>query len=206
MKCSNSMRSCIAHPLVQCVLAAIRWIPVLFVFAILCWAYYAYVFELCFCKFIYFLFSNCTFTVTVTNLIERIVYLSVFHFLLVLFVFAYYQTIFTELARPPAKVQKWLKIKKKWLVYFVQFYVSREIRHELEMATGEMESRQVLERFVRHEQLPINTRAFDGCKLKYFLFCLLIRLSNTAIRYCDKCSCVKPDRCHHCSVCGCCIL
>ena len=27
-----------------------------------------------------------------------------------------------------------------------------------------------------------------------------------AVRYCEKCACVKPDRAHHCSVCGACVL
>lgn len=27
-----------------------------------------------------------------------------------------------------------------------------------------------------------------------------------AVRYCEKCACVKPDRAHHCSVCGSCVL
>ncbi|KAG8553841.1 hypothetical protein GDO81_003569 [Engystomops pustulosus] len=27
-----------------------------------------------------------------------------------------------------------------------------------------------------------------------------------AIRFCDRCQVVKPDRCHHCSVCGMCVL
>jgi len=27
-----------------------------------------------------------------------------------------------------------------------------------------------------------------------------------AVRYCEKCECIKPDRCHHCSVCEACIL
>ncbi|XP_030879147.1 probable palmitoyltransferase ZDHHC24 [Leptonychotes weddellii] len=27
-----------------------------------------------------------------------------------------------------------------------------------------------------------------------------------AIRYCDRCQLIKPDRCHHCSVCDKCIL
>ena len=26
------------------------------------------------------------------------------------------------------------------------------------------------------------------------------------MRYCEKCACVKPDRAHHCSVCGSCVL
>ena len=27
-----------------------------------------------------------------------------------------------------------------------------------------------------------------------------------SVRYCDRCSCIKPDRAHHCSVCGNCVL
>ncbi|CAI9538656.1 unnamed protein product [Staurois parvus] len=32
------------------------------------------------------------------------------------------------------------------------------------------------------------------------------RTANGAIRFCDRCQVVKPDRCHHCSVCGMCVL
>lgn len=40
--------------------------------------------------------------------------------------------------------------------------------------------------------------------ISFFKFC-----SSTitgAVRYCDKCQHVKPDRAHHCSVCGQCVL
>ncbi|KAG8448111.1 hypothetical protein GDO86_015271 [Hymenochirus boettgeri] len=32
------------------------------------------------------------------------------------------------------------------------------------------------------------------------------RTGSGAIRFCDTCQVVKPDRCHHCSVCGMCVL
>ncbi|NXA14896.1 ZDHC2 Palmitoyltransferase, partial [Sapayoa aenigma] len=35
---------------------------------------------------------------------------------------------------------------------------------------------------------------------------LILDLFSLAIRYCDRCHLVKPDRCHHCSVCDKCIL
>jgi len=38
-----------------------------------------------------------------------------------------------------------------------------------------------------------------GCKVKQ-------RSVQAAIRYCEKCLCIKPDRCHHCSVCEQCTL
>lgn len=37
--------------------------------------------------------------------------------------------------------------------------------------------------------LPVYTRNYTGL-----------------IRFCEKCNCIKPDRCHHCSQCGHCIL
>ncbi|XP_051698563.1 palmitoyltransferase ZDHHC2 isoform X2 [Oryctolagus cuniculus] len=46
---------------------------------------------------------------------------------------------------------------------------------------------EVLRRAAR--DLPIYTRTMSG-----------------AIRYCDRCQLIKPDRCHHCSVCDKCIL
>ncbi|XP_038675046.1 palmitoyltransferase ZDHHC20-B-like isoform X3 [Scyliorhinus canicula] len=32
------------------------------------------------------------------------------------------------------------------------------------------------------------------------------RTANGAIRYCDRCQIIKPDRCHHCSACDMCVL
>ncbi|XP_069747487.1 palmitoyltransferase ZDHHC20-B isoform X4 [Narcine bancroftii] len=32
------------------------------------------------------------------------------------------------------------------------------------------------------------------------------RAANGAIRYCDRCQVIKPDRCHHCSACDMCVL
>ncbi|XP_072119160.1 palmitoyltransferase ZDHHC20-B-like isoform X2 [Mobula birostris] len=32
------------------------------------------------------------------------------------------------------------------------------------------------------------------------------RTANGAIRYCDRCQVIKPDRCHHCSACDMCVL
>jgi palmitoyltransferase len=46
-----------------------------------------------------------------------------------------------------------------------------------------------LNRFYRRENLPVLTRHFDK-----------------SIRYCFQCRCIKPDRAHHCSLCGKCVL
>jgi len=57
------------------------------------------------------------------------------------------------------------------------------------MATSEPEVTETLDAIVRAQQLPVVTRTHIS-----------------QVRYCEKCSIVKPDRCHHCSVCGSCIL
>ncbi|XP_053329463.1 palmitoyltransferase ZDHHC15 [Spea bombifrons] len=47
--------------------------------------------------------------------------------------------------------------------------------------------KQILAEFAK--TLPVSTRTGSG-----------------AVRFCDRCQVVKPDRCHHCSVCGMCVL
>jgi len=47
--------------------------------------------------------------------------------------------------------------------------------------------REILERLGKN--LPISMRTFDG-----------------AVRWCEKCKLIKPDRTHHCSICGVCVL
>nr|XP_009927580.1 PREDICTED: palmitoyltransferase ZDHHC15-like [Haliaeetus albicilla] len=32
------------------------------------------------------------------------------------------------------------------------------------------------------------------------------RTGNGGIRFCDRCQLIKPDRCHHCTVCAICVL
>lgn len=54
-------------------------------------------------------------------------------------------------------------------------------------AENEDMQRNILETFAKH--LPLRTRTMRG-----------------SVRYCDKCRHIKPDRAHHCSVCGECVL
>ncbi|XP_065165244.1 palmitoyltransferase ZDHHC20-B isoform X1 [Atheta coriaria] len=66
---------------------AIKWVPVLFIMCIVIWSYYAYVIQLC----IY----------TVDSATEKIIYLVVYHCFFVMFLWAYIQTIFTQIGRVP---------------------------------------------------------------------------------------------------------
>jgi len=70
-----------------------------------------------------------------------------------------------------------------------EFYVGEAEGERIALAQTLDERRAALMRFCRRENLPILTRHFDG-----------------SIRYCFQCRCIKPDRAHHCSLCGKCVL
>ncbi|XP_021938677.1 palmitoyltransferase ZDHHC15-like isoform X6 [Zootermopsis nevadensis] len=176
-------------PCAWCV-SAVKWIPVIFIVTIIVWSYYAYVIQLC--------------SLTVTDNVERVLYLIGYHILFAVFMWAYWQTIFTEIGRVPSK-----------------FKMPRAELERLEQAESEEAQRQILERFA--QDLPITNRTVTGgCNMWHFMLlqtyivCLcdcLVQWSSTlgistpgAIRYCEKCQHVKPDRAHHCSVCGECVL
>ncbi|CAJ0942372.1 unnamed protein product, partial [Mesorhabditis belari] len=143
-------------------LQIVRWLPVLFVFSILAWAYYAYVIQLCF--------------LTVENAIERSFYLFGFHLFFVLLIWSYCATVFAKLHKPPS-----------------QFFLPVEILNDVKNSAGDDKRiAQILQRYAAQEKLPIRMRSYDG--------------GGQFLRYCPKCHCLKPDRSHHCSMCGQCIL
>ncbi|VDM12046.1 unnamed protein product [Wuchereria bancrofti] len=123
MICSNNV--CL-----RSIISFIRWLPVIFILALLCWAYFAYVVQLCF--------------FTVEGTFERSLYLSVFHLLLFMFLWSYYVTIFRPVGRPPK-----------------MFYVDSQTRQDLS-SLEESECRQILERYVRQHQIPVDNRNGDG--------------------------------------------
>ncbi|XP_048827139.1 palmitoyltransferase ZDHHC2 isoform X4 [Brienomyrus brachyistius] len=132
------------------------WIPVLFISIIVAWSYYAYVIQLC--------------IESMENTGEKVVCLLTYHVLFIMFVWAYWQTIFTKPMTPVKEFQLTLADKEM---------LEREDRSESQQ--------EILRRISK--DLPIYTRTMSG-----------------AVRYCDRCQIVKPDRCHHCSVCDKCIL
>lgn len=76
-----SLNSCML-----CCVRCTKWIPVLFLMAILCWAYYAYIVELC--------------VKNIHELAKLIIYIFLFHVFLIMFLWSYGMTIFTKPARP----------------------------------------------------------------------------------------------------------
>lgn len=97
-----------------CCMCLTRWIPVVFIAALLGWSYYAYAIELCFCKWLLFIASccrpvSCLFNVLLSlvqidSWVQRSFYFVFYHVVLVLFAWSYYQTIFTPVKRPPEDV------------------------------------------------------------------------------------------------------
>ena len=67
--------------------------------------------------------------------------------------------------------------------------LSTAMLERLSSAKSEEDWKNLLELFVVEMELPVVQRSIQG-----------------AVRYCDKCQAVKPDRSHHCSVCQDCIL
>ena len=72
--------------ILECFTRTIRWVPSVFVTGVVLWSYYAYVVELC--------------IMTVQINWERIVYLTIYHPILFLFVWSYWQTVFTDPLHP----------------------------------------------------------------------------------------------------------
>ncbi|XP_052893632.1 palmitoyltransferase ZDHHC15 isoform X2 [Anopheles moucheti] len=139
-----------------CCVRTMKWFPVLFIVSVIGWSYYAFVIQLSF--------------FTVTNIVQRILFLLFYHAVLVMFLWSYYQTVFTDIGRVPSR-----------------FRVPRAELDRIVRATNEEEQKQILELFAK--ELPVVTRTL-----------------NATVRFCDKCRLIKPDRAHHCSVCGVCVL
>ncbi|KAJ8955450.1 hypothetical protein NQ318_003550 [Aromia moschata] len=67
----------------------VKWIPVLFIVTIVGWSYYAYVIQLC--------------LITVESPVKQVLYLIFYHLFFFMFVWSYWQTIFTDVGRVPPK-------------------------------------------------------------------------------------------------------
>ncbi|CEF67865.1 Zinc finger, DHHC-type, palmitoyltransferase domain-containing protein [Strongyloides ratti] len=105
-------------------------------------------------------------------LFQRIVFLLFLHILIILFFWSYLATVFTENGKIPE-----------------EFYLPYEVNEDVKNAETNDAAKEVVRRYVKMHNLPIQNRMFDQ-----------------AFRYCHHCAMVKPDRAHHCSICKKCIL
>lgn len=71
--------------------------------------------------------------------------------------------------------------------YFLQWRIPGSEIEKLFHAESQEQQKRILENFAR--DLPVTNRTIHG-----------------SVRFCEKCQIIKPDRGHHCSVCGMCVL
>ncbi|TSP25393.1 Palmitoyltransferase ZDHHC2 [Bagarius yarrelli] len=113
----------------------VHWIPVLFVCALVAWSYYAYVIQLC-----------------------VVIYLMAYHVSFIMFVWSYWQTIFTKPVNP-------LK----------QFHLSHTDKELLKQEDRAESQQEILRRIAK--DLPISTRTTSGGELSLQDF-LTARVNN----------------------------
>uniref|UniRef100_A0A6G1SPL2 Palmitoyltransferase n=1 Tax=Aceria tosichella TaxID=561515 RepID=A0A6G1SPL2_9ACAR len=70
-----------------------------------------------------------------------------------------------------------------------KFYLSPEIYADFVQAQNDQQRDEILAYVVKHNELPVYCRTYTG-----------------GYRFCEKCNLIKPDRCHHCSICRVCVL
>lgn len=136
---------------IRAIKTTVATICLLFIFA---WSYYAYVYHFCLSR--------------ITSIEVVVLYLIVYHIVLVFFLWSFFKTMFTEPDGVP-----------------VEFRVPRETHSDDESV--EMPGTNAVLEFA--DDLPIVTCTNNG-----------------DIRLCGTCRTIKPDRSHHCRVCGKCIL
>lgn len=151
--------------------------------------------------------------VAIDNTFERIVFLFFYHIICVLFFWSYWNTVFTPVGTVPTNVSRnWFRIRGSifWhLVSCIKWRIPDSEIERLFRAESQEQQKRVLEECAR--DLPVTNRyvKFDQIvSLRTWHNVLLIIFStlNGSVRFCDKCRIIKPDRCHHCSVCGTCVL
>ncbi|XP_021195378.1 palmitoyltransferase ZDHHC15B isoform X1 [Helicoverpa armigera] len=141
---------------------AFKWLPVMLIVSIITWSYYAYVIQLC--------------IFTIESTVQKCIYLVLYHILLIMFSWSYWQTIFAELKPIPEK-----------------FKLPEAELEKLLSAESEDAQRTILDNFAK--DLPIVTRTMSG-SVRYCNRCVLVKPDRA--HHCSICArCVlKMD--HHC--------
>ncbi|CAF3318806.1 unnamed protein product [Rotaria socialis] len=142
----------------------LKWIPVIFIVGILGWSYYAYVVQMC--------------ILTIDNVPKKVMYLCVYHSLLILFLWSYYRTVFEPLRGPTR-----------------EFYIGEVDGEHISAAQTVNERRTALVRLSREANLPLLTRHIDG-SIRYCFICRCIKPDRAHhCSVCEKCV-LRYD--HHC--------
>lgn len=133
----------------NCCLTLLSWIPVVFIIGVFGWSYYAYVVQMCLCRLkISFLFdivllfverydrkhSEERWTLKIFSFcflidsnwfsfrIISVIYLVIYHLLVIIFLWSYGRTIFTASIVPPRQVEKDFSFSRsRFSFFFVEF-------------------------------------------------------------------------------------
>ena len=99
----------------------IKWLPVAFISAVIAWSYYAFVFVVCY--------------QTVESLAEKIIFLILYHIILILFVWTYIKTIFA----PKCEALSSWKLSNAMVERLNKALTEEEWKNLLELYVVEME-------------------------------------------------------------------
>lgn len=145
-------------------ISLVKWFPVVFIVSVLSWGYYAFVVQLCFFN--------------LTNAVLRILYLLVFHFLMVMTLWSYYQTVFTG----PGKVPR-------------NFFLTTADMESLNASTTEQERQAIFNNLVQERNMPIAARTYSG-SFRICEKCNLIKPDRA--HHCSVCDACVLKMDHHC--------
>lgn len=96
------MEKCLGNKFIKCVISVIRWVPIVFVVLIVGWAYYTYVYKFCFGKldFCHLIFLQKNILELIDIIAQKVIYLIIFHVLLLIFLWSYIQTVISPIGKP----------------------------------------------------------------------------------------------------------
>ncbi|KAI4871333.1 hypothetical protein NFI96_003130 [Prochilodus magdalenae] len=126
-------------------------------------------------------------------------YLIVFHACFIMFMWSYWKTIVSKPSNPSKELFNIcvhvarhaeagsLRSRSALQCDYGKFCLPKAEKEQYEKEERPEAQQEILKKVAR--DLPIYTRTGSG-----------------AIRYCDLCQLIKPDRCHHCSTCDQCVL
>lgn len=90
----------------------------------------------------------------------------------------------------------------------LQFHIPQSEMDRLTRADSQETQKRILETFAK--DLPITNRSVHWLTMYHFsvtnTYQSICRTITGSVRFCFKCMLIKPDRAHHCSVCGTCVL
>ena len=157
-----------------------KWIPVVFIVAVVSWSYYAYIVHLC------------ILTVALENgqTLTAAVLAILYHLTLIPFLASYWKTVWTD----PGGVPKGFKL----------------YADDIESIESSSNPTETLERMIVAKDLVVETRSLQGeiryCSECSHIKVSAFKLTRNLIINLIQCNHFQPDRCHHCSVCEKCVL